>query len=224
MQLTYELLEWKGERWLLSPQRCLFWEGQKLLILSDFHIGKAAHFRKSGLAIPQQIFQEDLMRFFQQVQYFNPESILITGDLFHSFANKEHEWFGKWRDQLRDKEVLLVKGNHEILHQNEYESLGIKCVGDSCAIKDFVFIHDIPSELNTGKTYITGHQHPGIRLSGKGKQSFTLPCFYFTPHYAVLPAFSKFSGKHLIELKKNEFAFPIVDDGGKAFLYRYPIQ
>lgn len=220
--MTHELLEWKGEKWWLSSERCLFWESERLLVLSDFHVGKAAHFRKSGLAIPQQIFQDDLMRFFQQVQYFNPDSILITGDLFHSAANKEHEWFGKWREQLGNRNVLLVKGNHEILSQQEYESLGIQCVGNILRIRDFMFMHDLPKQWDEKLFYITGHQHPGIRIAGKGKQSMTLPCFFFSSKYAVLPAFSKFSGKHILELKKNEFAYAIVENKLESHLMRIP--
>jgi hypothetical protein len=44
------------------------------------------------------------------------------------------------------------------------------------------------------------------------KQSLRLPCFYFTKTYAVLPAFSRFTGTHLIEPKKNSTIFAIVEN------------
>ena len=47
----------------LSPAKCIFWEEQKILILSDLHLGKSGHFRKSGVAIPQNIFKKDLQTF-----------------------------------------------------------------------------------------------------------------------------------------------------------------
>jgi hypothetical protein len=57
----------QGQQIWLSPERCIYWEEQQTLVLSDMHIGKSAHFRKAGIAIPQQVFQEDLHGFFQQV-------------------------------------------------------------------------------------------------------------------------------------------------------------
>ena len=58
--MQFHPLQFKSQRLVLSPERCMFWEDQQTLILSDMHIGKTAHFRKAGIAVPQQVFQEDL--------------------------------------------------------------------------------------------------------------------------------------------------------------------
>jgi metallophosphoesterase superfamily enzyme len=69
----------------LSPERVLYWEEEKTLILSDLHFGKTGHFRKSGIAVPQSIYQQDLQRLFHQISFFNPEmekrSVCPTHDL-----------------------------------------------------------------------------------------------------------------------------------------------
>lgn len=193
-----------------------------MLILSDLHIGKTAHFRKAGIAVPQQVFQEDMHRLYQQIHHFNPSAILITGDLFHSHTNIEHDVFAKWRKTLGSKEMILVRGNHDRLSDEAYHSMGIHCAGNTFELQDFVFIHEMPSESNDSKFYFTGHQHPGIKISGKGKQSMTLPCFYFNHTHAVLPAFSRFTGKHIIELQKDEFGFVIMENDLPPGLMRYP--
>lgn len=216
------LLEWKGQRLWISPERCLFWEEQSMLILSDLHIGKTAHFRKAGIAVPQQLFQEDMHRLYQQIHYFNPDRILITGDLFHSHANIEHEVFARWRETLGDREIMLVRGNHDRLDDAVYPEMGIRCVGMEWVVEDFVFIHEMPVAYDASKYYFTGHQHPGIKLIGKGKQSFVLPCFYFRSNHVVLPAFSTFSGKHIVEVKKNEFAYGIIDHASSKSLVLFP--
>jgi DNA ligase-associated metallophosphoesterase len=133
----------KEQKLVLSAERCLFWEDQQTLILSDMHIGKAAHFRKSGIAVPQQIFQEDLHRLFQQIHFFSPKRIIVTGDLFHSESNLEHEWFSKWRAALEGIQLVLVKGNHEILHNGLYEKLGIEIVERELIAAPFRFAHDL---------------------------------------------------------------------------------
>ncbi len=109
------LIQCHQQKIWLSPERCMFWENQQTLILSDMHIGKTAHFRKAGIAVPQQVFQEDLHRLFQQIHFFSPQRIIVTGDLFHSEANLEHDWFSNWRRELDGIDFILVKGNHEIL-------------------------------------------------------------------------------------------------------------
>ena len=96
-----------NNNFLLSASRCIFWEEEKALILSDLHLGKSGHFRKHGIAIPQSVFKEDMQRFAAQIQFFKPTSLIIVGDLFHSRENKEMDFFLKWR---HDFPQLVIKG------------------------------------------------------------------------------------------------------------------
>jgi DNA ligase-associated metallophosphoesterase len=212
----------KGQKLVLSAERCLFWEDQQTLILSDMHIGKAAHFRKSGIAVPQQIFQEDLHRLFQQIHFFSPKRIIVTGDLFHSESNLEHEWFSKWRAALEGIQLILVKGNHEILNNHIYEKLGIEIVEKELVVTPFRFAHDLTHDSHEEYYLFSGHTHPGIKIAGRGKQSFVFPCFYFTETYCVLPAFSKFTGKHLVEMKKGEKVFAVVGEANNISIVEIP--
>src|SRR5829696_3376662 len=99
---------------VLSPERLMFWEKQKALIIADLHIGKTGHFRKSGIPVPQNVFKEDLQRLFTQIFFFKAEKLIIAGDLSHSRSNKEMDLFKKWRNDLAGLEVILVNGNHDI--------------------------------------------------------------------------------------------------------------
>ncbi len=38
----------------------------------------------------------------------------------------------------------------------------------------------------------SGHIHPGIKFNGSGKQSFMLPCFYFTRNICCIASFQPF--------------------------------
>ena len=44
-----------------------------------------------------------------------------------------------------------------------------------------------------------------------GKQSLRFPCFYFGETYAVLPAFSRFTGAALIDPGLRDQVFAIVE-------------
>src|ERR1043166_9426044 len=84
----------------LSPERVLFWEEEKALIVSDLHFGKTGHFRKSGIGVPQLVFKEDLQRLLFQIQFFRAQQLIVVGDLFHSIAYKELELFSRWRNDF----------------------------------------------------------------------------------------------------------------------------
>jgi DNA ligase-associated metallophosphoesterase len=215
MQIPVSYKIQKQQLWL-SAERCIFWEEEKSLIVSDLHFGKTGHFRKSGIAVPQSVFKEDLQRLVAQIQHFQPKLLIVVGDFFHSNANKELELFQKWRDDFSHISIHLVKGNHDILHNDWYSSCDINLNEKEMNISEFTFIHDITSHfaVNDQRSTInycfSGHIHPGIRISGAGKQSLCFPCFYFGKKYAVLPAFSHFTGVAIIEPKENENVFAIV--------------
>ncbi len=221
MQTPLKHIIHKNTFWL-SAERCLYWEEEKALIVADLHFGKTGHFRKSGIAVPQAVYKEDLQRLVSQLQYFNPTQLIIVGDLFHSDANKELDLFKKWRKDLSSLHIQLVKGNHDILHDEWYENAGIEMNHEELIINNFSFRHDLTNQPTGSCSQspaggqpafsFSGHIHPGIHIKGTGKQSLRFPCFYFTKHYAVLPAFSRFTGTHLIEPKKNETVFAIVEN------------
>lgn len=199
----------------LSSERCIFWEEEKALILSDLHLGKTGHFRKSGIGVPQNIFKEDLQRLFAQVQFFKPVQLLIVGDMFHSYANKEMEMFLKWRKDLQYLQIKLIKGNHDILAKKYYAEANIVVINQKLAVKKFCFTHDITETCEEENSNIdftfSGHVHPGIYMNGTGKQSLRLPCFYFTTKFAILPAFSHFTGLQKITPKKSDTVFAVVE-------------
>jgi DNA ligase-associated metallophosphoesterase len=197
----------------LSAERAIFWENQSTLILSDTHFGKTGHFRKNGIGIPQAIFKEDMQRMIDLLRFFKPERTIVVGDLFHSFANLELDFFVKWRMDFEQMDFLLVKGNHDILTDTWYQQNKIIVQRNLFKLGPFQFIHD-PSEndiLEDNSFQFSGHLHPGVSLSGAGKQNLHFPCFYFSKQSCILPAFSKFSGTATVKKKKDNTIFAIVN-------------
>ena len=58
----------------------------------------------------------------------------------------------------------------------------------------------------------SGHIHPGVKIRGAGRQSLSLPCFYFGKEFAVLPAFSVFTGLAKINPKKGDHVFALIEN------------
>ncbi len=196
---------------ILSLHRCIFWQEEKILILSDLHLGKTGHFRKEGIAVPQAILKEDLQRFVTLIQTFKPDTIFVIGDMFHSHANKELDLFVKWRKDFASLSFELIKGNHDILKAGWYSEAGIKVSSNQLLAGNFIFSHDIKDcKIAEGQYAFSGHIHPGISINGLGKQSLRLPCFYFGKQYAVLPAFSRFTGTYPVKPKRGETVYAII--------------
>ncbi len=197
----------------LSHQRCIFWEDKKVLILSDSHFGKIGHFRKEGIGLPQGVYNDDLKRLVNIIQYFKPEKVIFVGDLFHSYQNKEIEQFHKLRKETIDIPLILVKGNHDVLSDNIYKDLHIEYHESSLQLEPFSFAHDIQSIKNKDDLYyFTGHIHPGIQIKSKAKQAVQLPCFYFKNHFSYLPAFSLFTGTVKVKANPGDAIFMISKD------------
>ncbi len=144
----------------------------------------------------------------EALEYFNPRVICFLGDLFHSALNKEWNFFEKWVAK-KSVEIILVAGNHDIISPLKYEDLGIKVVSE-VEWDDFLLTHH--PEERTGFFNFSGHIHPAIRLRGKGRQSLRLPCFFKSGQQLILPAFGKFTGTFILEPKKNDEVFAIVED------------
>jgi DNA ligase-associated metallophosphoesterase len=205
-------IEIKGQHLVLLAQRAVFWPAERALIVSDVHAGKAAHFRKAGLAVPRSAFEADLARLDALVQAWAPRQVIATGDLFHSVLNREVEAFGRWRQQYTETAFELVRGNHDVLADAHYAAFGL-AVHTRLALGPLAFRHHPPPAGDIEPLYcLTGHLHPGYRLSGPARQQLQLPCFYFTTRYAVLPAFSRLTGLAFVQPRPGDRLFVIVGE------------
>ncbi|MCU7548362.1 ligase-associated DNA damage response endonuclease PdeM [Chitinophagaceae bacterium LB-8] len=200
----------KNQTLWLSPLRAIFWEEERALILSDLHFGKTGHFRKAGIAVPQAIYKEDMQRLVNLLQYFQPRQIIAVGDLFHSKANQELEWFKRWRGDFA-AHFHLVRGNHDILHDEWYKEADIEVWDDDLIINNFCFTHEHCQGKKAIYTFC-GHLHPGIVIHGLARQSLRFPCFYFAKDHCILPAYSKFTGLAIVESSKAESVFAVVEN------------
>ena len=199
--------------WLL-PQKAIYWQKKKILMIADLHIGKSGHFRKHGIPVPGKVNSTNIDRMDELVRQIEPEHLIILGDLFHSRTNREWEQFKSWRKKQSKLEVSLVIGNHDILPDSAYHSSHINLF-KRLTIESFLLIHDLnelTKEKDITNTYIlSGHIHPAVKLKGKGRQSMKLPCFYFGEDRGILPAFGQFTGTHIIEPRQGEKVYTIAD-------------
>lgn len=193
----------RGQVLKLCNQRVIFWKERSILILSDLHIGKTAHFRKHGIPVPSRIMDKDLERLDAVIRYFTPKAIIIVGDLFHAEYNPDVGAFHSWIQKYQEIKWTLVMGNHDRQYYKMFENTGIKPIDNYMFIAPFTFKHAIDEEDAENQFYITGHTHPGVTLFGKGKQRVKLPCFQVSHNQLILPAFSLFTGLNTNQMPQD---------------------
>ena len=201
----------RGELFDLYPQKAVFWRSQETILLSDLHLGKINHFRRAGIPVPSKANDHNLELLIDLIQVTQPSRIICLGDLFHSHYNAEWEVFGEVVKHFSSIAFDLVAGNHDIMGSYQYQRKGIR-LHDTLQIGDFLLTHHPLEEISAQTYNIAGHIHPGVSLRGKGRQSLTLPCFYFGERQALLPAFGKFTGLARIEPGRQDKVFVVAED------------
>ncbi|SDK39735.1 putative phosphoesterase, SbcD/Mre11-related/metallophosphoesterase, DNA ligase-associated [Catalinimonas alkaloidigena] len=200
----------RGERWQLLPEKALFWPAQGMLLLADLHLGKVAHFRKAGMAVPPAAADENYARLEQLMQRLPVTRLVLLGDLFHSDANADWLRFEAWCERYPQVSIELVKGNHDILPTGLYRHSGLVVHETALRVGPFLLTHIPPEHLPAGVYCLAGHIHPAVRLRGQGA-TLQLPCFHFGSVQGLLPAFGSFTGTALVRPKSGDQVFVIAE-------------
>jgi len=179
------------------------------LYVADTHFGKAGTFRRGGVPLPGGHNAADYQRLNNLIGRLMPERIVFLGDLFHSDINAEWRDFTEWRKLHPDIGMILIQGNHDILDSEEYRQAGLEVHLPGFSDSGLMLNHhprkpeDVSKET---KPALCGHVHPGVRLTGPGRQYEKLPCFWLSSQFKqlMLPAFGSFTGLGIIAPSEDD--------------------
>ena len=193
----------------LMSEKAIHLPNHDMLLIADLHFGKVEHFRKHGIGIPAGASNEDLNKLKNLVQRVDAKEVVFLGDLFHSDFN--NAWFGFQRllQELNAYNFHLVIGNHDILDESKYDAMNICYQMD---VGNLILTHEPMDVIVEDKYNLCGHIHPGVRLTGRGRQNLRLPCFYFGAYTGILPAFGSFTGLHIVKPLENDKVFVVNDN------------
>jgi DNA ligase-associated metallophosphoesterase len=166
----------------------LFWEEQRLLVVSDLHLEKGSSFAMRGVLLPPYDTAATLGRLGAVIARYNPRSVIALGDSFHD--RKAHDRLSAAdRDGLAalraDRDWIWISGNHDPALPS---SLG-GVVAHEVAIGPIAFRHEPTGAVGE----IAGHLHPKARVSTRGR-SMERRCFASDGARAVMPAFGAYTG------------------------------
>ncbi|WP_240903176.1 ligase-associated DNA damage response endonuclease PdeM [Sphingobacterium sp. SGG-5] len=212
MNIVEQDLIFSGENLILTNQRIIYWPEEDTLILSDLHLGKAAHFRKHGIALPKQVAERDIERLAKLITHYAAKQVVITGDLVHAGANKEVELFASLTLQFPETAFILIKGNHDRFIDKKLSAIGLHAVYSIWNMGPICFTHQYTREL-ADKWTISGHLHPGVRVQLPTKKYLRCPCYVVTEKQIILPAFSLFTGLDTWSIPENATCYAFFEDG-----------
>lgn len=166
----------------------LYWEEQRLLVVSDLHLEKGSSFAMRGTLLPPYDTIATLGRLGAVIAHHNPRTVIALGDSFHdrtahdrlSAANREVIT----ALQLR-RDWIWISGNHDPALPSDIGGT----VAQEVAIGPITFRH----EPTGARGEIAGHVHPKARVSTRGR-SMERRCFATDGARAVMPAFGAYTG------------------------------
>ena len=166
----------------------LFWEEQRLLVVSDLHLEKGSSFAARGVLLPPYDTVATLSRLAAVIARHDPRMVIALGDSFHD--RDAHE-----RLSAPDREAITamqarrdwiwISGNHDPALPSDLGGV----VASEVAIGPIAFRH----EPTGASGEIAGHLHPKARVSTRGR-SMERRCFACDGERAVMPAFGAYTG------------------------------
>jgi DNA ligase-associated metallophosphoesterase len=166
----------------------LFWEAERLLVVSDLHLEKGSSFAARGVLLPPYDTAATLNRLAAVIARHDPRTVIALGDSFH-----DRDAHGRLSAPDRAAIVALqvrrdwiwIAGNHDPALPSDVGGT----VAGEVAVGPIVFRHEPSGAMGE----IAGHLHPKARVTTRGR-SVERRCFAADGERVVMPAFGAYTG------------------------------
>lgn len=214
-------IDMMGTAMTLLPDRALLLPDHGTLVVADWHLGKASHFRKAGIFMPAPPVSGELARLQALLHRHEVTTVVFLGDLFHSDYNSEWLAFERFRLDNAGIRFILTRGNHDVLPEGLLTRAGLDVEGAHFITPHIRCAHHPSEKVPADQLLIAGHVHPGCLIPAKGRQSYRLPCFYLHAQTLLLPAFGLLTGLHLMRPVSGATIYPVA--GNRVFEWKKTI-
>ncbi|MFH1100868.1 MAG: metallophosphoesterase [Methanobacteriota archaeon] len=167
----------------IPNEPALFLNTQRILVVTDLHIGIEHELRIQGLHIPSQT-QALTHYLVSLIEKIKPLEVILLGDIKHniptSTREERHDVYRFLETLISYSTVHIVPGNHDgNIHKWVPEPVQIHpSDGFICGGTGFVHGHRWPrEELMTCTQLLIGHTHPTIQLTDRLGYKTYEPCW-----------------------------------------------
>jgi DNA ligase-associated metallophosphoesterase len=166
----------------------LYWQEERLLVVSDLHLEKGSSFALRGILLPPFDTAATLAKLAAVVAQFDPRTVIALGDSFHD--RDAHERLdGGDRDAIAalqaGRDWIWLEGNHDPLPPSSLDG----SVATEIAIGPITFRHQPTGAVGE----IAGHLHPKARVATRSR-GIGRRCFAGDGARIVMPSFGTYTG------------------------------
>lgn len=174
-----------GADLVLRPSGALWWPAERLVCVSDLHLGRSERYaRNAGALLPPYEVRDTLARLEADIEATAAQRVVCLGDSFDDAAaarGLDGEARG-WLTRLKaGRDWVWIEGNHD---PGPVELGGTHLAELRLGTLTFRHIAEAGA-----KGEVSGHYHPKVRLAGR-----TRPCLLVDAARAILPAYGTFTG------------------------------
>lgn len=174
------------------PSGALWWAAERLLVVSDLHLGKSERIaRRHGALLPPYESVETLSRLEADLLATDPAQVVCLGDSFDDLAASlalPAEIRARIEAAQSGRHWIWVEGNHDPgplglagAHETEWQWGPLR------------FRH-IAEDGATAPGEVSGHYHPKCRLNLRSGQRISRACFLLDATRLILPAYGAYTG------------------------------
>ncbi len=168
------------------PSGALWWPSERLLVVSDLHLGKSERLaRRGGALLPPYETIETLTRLSGDIDATGPKTVVCLGDSFDDAEAADALWDNEIETLTRlqaGRRWVWVEGNHD----PGPIALGGTHLAE-LTVDALTFRHIARASAGPGE--VSGHYHPKARVRGMAR-----PCFMQDAKRLILPAYGWYTG------------------------------
>lgn len=179
----------RGETLHARPSGALYWPAERLLAVSDLHLGKSERSaRRGGPMLPPYDGIETLTRLASDIAETHPRTVICLGDSFDDTTAAQaldESTAAHLPPLMAGRRWIWIEGNHD---PGPLGLAGTHLAG--LELGPLTFRH-IAVEGACGE--VSGHYHPKARIAARGR-SVSRRCFLVDERRMILPAYGTYTG------------------------------
>jgi hypothetical protein len=197
---------------LAFDDRAVYLPAASTLVCADLHLGRAA-----ASDVQSDLGEHDDLtaRFGRLLERFEPDEVVVAGDLLHSFASLPRgvtETLQRLERDARETgaRMVVTPGNHDTM----LSGLWSGPTETEYRVGEWVVCHGHEEPELDGERYLVGHDHPTLAVEGQRH-----PCYlygegaYRGSDVLMLPCFTQLAaGVEVNRMRAAEFQSPLVTD------------
>ncbi|MFB6228054.1 MAG: metallophosphoesterase [Halobacteriales archaeon] len=201
----------RPDRWFSVRERAVYLPGADALVLADLHLGRS---RTANVELPLPEREAIQSRLAELVETFEPGTVVLAGDVCHSFSTIPEGVAGTF-EGIRDRAeaagaaFVVVRGNHDVVLDSLADPVS------ETRLRDGTVVHHGHEQPDAdAERYVIGHDHPAIEIEG-----VRYPCLlwgeetYRGGDVLVLPAFTELAAGRVINgMRGRDMQSPLLSD------------